>query len=103
FGDTQRGRVGAAWPVLGGPVCVHLSRMSRGCPQTSQVYPQMSHVCPQMSRVCPQSVSLSPFLSVPFGRGLQGGAPARLSPRSWDPPAAPFWTMATPQRFGRRR
>ncbi|XP_049675311.1 pro-FMRFamide-related neuropeptide FF [Accipiter gentilis] len=38
-----------------------------------------------------------------FGRGLQGGSPARLSPRSWDPPAAPFWTMATPQRFGRRR
>ncbi|XP_055552887.1 pro-FMRFamide-related neuropeptide FF [Falco biarmicus] len=33
----------------------------------------------------------------------QGGAQARLSPRSWDPPAAPFWTMATPQRFGRRR
>ncbi|XP_065515675.1 pro-FMRFamide-related neuropeptide FF [Lathamus discolor] len=27
----------------------------------------------------------------------------QLSPRSWDPPAAPFWTMATPQRFGRRR
>ncbi|XP_029892975.1 pro-FMRFamide-related neuropeptide FF [Aquila chrysaetos chrysaetos] len=38
-----------------------------------------------------------------FGRGLQGGSQARLSPRSWDPPAAPFWTMATPQRFGRRR
>ncbi|XP_072703184.1 pro-FMRFamide-related neuropeptide FF [Ciconia boyciana] len=38
-----------------------------------------------------------------FGRGLQGGAQAQLSPRSWDPPAAPFWTMATPQRFGRRR
>ncbi|XP_068266802.1 pro-FMRFamide-related neuropeptide FF [Nyctibius grandis] len=38
-----------------------------------------------------------------FGWGPQGGAQARLSPRSWDPPAAPFWTMATPQRFGRRR
>ncbi|XP_030366554.1 pro-FMRFamide-related neuropeptide FF [Strigops habroptila] len=31
------------------------------------------------------------------------GAQPQLSPRSWDPPAAPFWTMATPQRFGRRR
>ncbi|XP_032569274.1 neural Wiskott-Aldrich syndrome protein-like [Chiroxiphia lanceolata] len=37
------------------------------------------------------------------GWGPQGGAQARLSPRSWDPPLAPFWTMATPQRFGRRR
>ncbi|XP_064494870.1 LOW QUALITY PROTEIN: pro-FMRFamide-related neuropeptide FF [Pseudopipra pipra] len=37
------------------------------------------------------------------GWGPQGGARARLSPRSWDPPLAPFWTMATPQRFGRRR
>ncbi|XP_064257255.1 pro-FMRFamide-related neuropeptide FF [Passer domesticus] len=37
------------------------------------------------------------------GWGPQGGPRARLSPRSWDPPAAPFWTMATPQRFGRRR
>ncbi|XP_064590795.1 pro-FMRFamide-related neuropeptide FF [Zonotrichia leucophrys gambelii] len=38
-----------------------------------------------------------------WGWGLQGGPQARLSPRSRDPPAAPFWTMATPQRFGRRR
>ncbi|XP_068853609.1 pro-FMRFamide-related neuropeptide FF [Aphelocoma coerulescens] len=37
------------------------------------------------------------------GWGPQGGAQARLSARSWDPPVAPFWTMATPQRFGRRR
>ncbi|XP_063277085.1 pro-FMRFamide-related neuropeptide FF [Prinia subflava] len=37
------------------------------------------------------------------GWGPQGGPQARLSPRSWDPPVAPFWTMATPQRFGRRR
>ncbi|XP_063997110.1 pro-FMRFamide-related neuropeptide FF [Pogoniulus pusillus] len=37
------------------------------------------------------------------GRAAQGGPQPRLSPRSWDPPAAPFWTMATPQRFGRRR
>ncbi|XP_027561238.1 pro-FMRFamide-related neuropeptide FF [Neopelma chrysocephalum] len=37
------------------------------------------------------------------GWGPQGGNQARLSPRSWDPPLAPFWTMATPQRFGRRR
>ncbi|XP_015155812.1 pro-FMRFamide-related neuropeptide FF [Gallus gallus] len=36
-----------------------------------------------------------------FPRGP--GAPSWLSPRSWDPPSAPFWTMATPQRFGRRR
>ncbi|XP_066193580.1 LOW QUALITY PROTEIN: pro-FMRFamide-related neuropeptide FF [Sylvia atricapilla] len=37
------------------------------------------------------------------GWGPHGGLQARLSPRSWDPPVAPFWTMATPQRFGRRR
>ncbi|CAN8207433.1 unnamed protein product [Coccothraustes coccothraustes] len=37
------------------------------------------------------------------GWGLPGGPQARLSPRSRDPPVAPFWTMATPQRFGRRR
>ncbi|XP_054033315.1 pro-FMRFamide-related neuropeptide FF [Dryobates pubescens] len=37
------------------------------------------------------------------GRGSQWGPQPRLSPRSWDPSAAPFWTMATPQRFGRRR
>ncbi|XP_015705838.1 pro-FMRFamide-related neuropeptide FF [Coturnix japonica] len=36
-----------------------------------------------------------------FPRGP--GSPSWLSPRSWDPPSAPFWTMATPQRFGRRR
>uniref|UniRef100_A0A8C3UTI1 Uncharacterized protein n=1 Tax=Catharus ustulatus TaxID=91951 RepID=A0A8C3UTI1_CATUS len=43
--------------------------------------------------------SLSVCLSGRSGWGLQ----ARLSPRGWDPPVAPFWTMATPQRFGRRR
>ncbi|XP_063035268.1 basic proline-rich protein-like [Melospiza melodia melodia] len=36
-----------------------------------------------------------------WGWGLQGGPQARLSPRSWDPPAAPCWTTQTPQRFGR--
>uniref|UniRef100_A0A8C3BKL0 Uncharacterized protein n=1 Tax=Cairina moschata TaxID=8855 RepID=A0A8C3BKL0_CAIMO len=46
--------------------------------------------------------SPAPLLQPPrFPRGP--GALARLSPRSWDPPTAPFWTMATPQRFGRRR
>ncbi|XP_037227196.1 extensin-like [Falco rusticolus] len=44
-----------------------------------------------------------PAVPCPHCRLGQGGAQARLSPRSWDPPAAPFWTMATPQRFGRRR
>uniref|UniRef100_A0A8B9STH3 Uncharacterized protein n=1 Tax=Anas platyrhynchos TaxID=8839 RepID=A0A8B9STH3_ANAPL len=43
--------------------------------------------------------------SLPSRPGFPGGrgSLARLSPRSWDPPTAPFWTMATPQRFGRRR
>uniref|UniRef100_A0A663EQZ7 Uncharacterized protein n=1 Tax=Aquila chrysaetos chrysaetos TaxID=223781 RepID=A0A663EQZ7_AQUCH len=62
----------------------------------------------------PDPVSPGPRRAVGAGgwggkRGCgRGGGPgfsgwARLSPRSWDPPAAPFWTMATPQRFGRRR
>lgn len=49
--------------------------------------------------VLPVAVSLSPPCRFPRGPG----APSWLSPRSWDPPSAPFWTMATPQRFGRRR
>nr|XP_021404232.1 pro-FMRFamide-related neuropeptide FF [Lonchura striata domestica] len=48
----------------------------------------------------PGSAALSPRR---WGWGPQGSPQARLSPRSWDPPVAPFWTMATPQRFGRRR
>uniref|UniRef100_A0A8C4JIP1 Uncharacterized protein n=1 Tax=Dromaius novaehollandiae TaxID=8790 RepID=A0A8C4JIP1_DRONO len=77
------------------------------------VHPRPS-ACPCPS--LPVPVCLSPSVPIPVRGSLRGrqrgrvggrfgraGAPARLSPRSWDPPAAPFWTMATPQRFGRRR
>uniref|UniRef100_A0A7M4EH49 Neuropeptide FF-amide peptide n=1 Tax=Crocodylus porosus TaxID=8502 RepID=A0A7M4EH49_CROPO len=42
-----------------------------------------------------------------FGREARGstgaGAEARLSARGWDLPASQFWSMAAPQRFGRRK
>lgn len=42
-----------------------------------------------------------------FGRETRGsagpGAEARLSARGWDLPAPQFWSMAAPQRFGRRK
>lgn len=61
------------------------------------VHPLSVH--PHLSVRPPVAVSLSPPRRFPRGPG----APSWLSPRSWDPPSAPFWTMATPQRFGRRR
>ncbi|XP_041259847.1 glycine-rich cell wall structural protein 1-like [Onychostruthus taczanowskii] len=65
-------------------------------PSVRPCHPPLS-LC--LSPSCPRCGSTVPC---PPGR-LGRGTPARLSPRSWDPPAAPFWTMATPQRFGRRR
>ncbi|XP_053857906.1 pro-FMRFamide-related neuropeptide FF-like [Vidua macroura] len=63
---------------------------------------------PRSARACPGTpgpAPVSPGPAAPSERGVRSGwgPQARLSPRSWDPPAAPFWTMATPQRFGRRR
>ncbi|XP_075593689.1 pro-FMRFamide-related neuropeptide FF [Balearica regulorum gibbericeps] len=84
------------------------------CPVTRPAVPIVPvPVCPSSSvplslciLVCPSVPIGVSALRCPhgrFGRGMQGGTHTRLSPRSWDPPAAPFWTMATPQRFGRRR
>ncbi|XP_053823280.1 pro-FMRFamide-related neuropeptide FF-like [Vidua chalybeata] len=71
---------------------------------------------PRSARACPGTPGPAPDRSLLRSLRRPGRAPgapppqrsgwgpqARLSARSWDPPAAPFWTMATPQRFGRRR
>ncbi|XP_031949723.1 uncharacterized protein LOC116436610 [Corvus moneduloides] len=82
----------------------------RACPSAPSIPPCLSIPIPSHPSLSISSVpilsplginaALSPGRS---GWGPQGGAQARLSARSWDPPVAPFWTMATPQRFGRRR
>ncbi|XP_033927507.1 pro-FMRFamide-related neuropeptide FF [Melopsittacus undulatus] len=90
--------------LLGGVLCA-----PRSCP----VDPGLA---PAAAAVSPGPPLPAAFLGVML-RSLQrpersSGPPVQpqrvrvqpqLSPRSWDPPAAPFWTMATPQRFGRRR
>lgn len=88
------------------PIPVRLSILF--CPSVPFCPSDPIYACASLVRPSPsfrpgQRVSAVQCPHCRFGRGLQGGSLARLSPRSWDPPAAPFWTMATPQRFGRRR
>ncbi|XP_041328120.1 collagen alpha-1(I) chain-like [Pyrgilauda ruficollis] len=77
------------------------------CPCSAHPHPSVRPCHPSLSLClspsCPRCGSTVPCPPGRSGWGPQGGPPARLGPRSWDPPAAPFWTMATPQRFGRRR
>ncbi|XP_059727772.1 pro-FMRFamide-related neuropeptide FF-like [Haemorhous mexicanus] len=84
--------------MAGCPVLLLLLLLLAGTPRSARACPGTPGPAPRPGR--------APGAALPPPRsrwGPPGGPQARLSPRSRDPPVAPFWTMATPQRFGRRR